>query len=330
MKRLLPAILTALLLLGVPAAYSASGYSSVLSALNALYTLMTGAGINVTCTSGCSGGSGGTVSQEASTPVTATMQSSAVANGNGTTLNTTGMASATLTVNCATCSGGTQVNFEGTQDGTNYFPIGAMSMLSSPTIAYSTTTSGLGGWQLNVTNLTAIRARISAYSAGTVTVTGSTSPMPLNQTPAEYAQLTASVPPCSASPCATVIGQVAPAANGVGGASPGHILSAASNNSTSIKGSAGTLYSLTWLQTTTTLMDIRLYDTASAPTCGSATGVIANFVVQSNATSPGGSPNLGPTGIKFANGIGICITGANADNDNTNAVTGLNVDYAYN
>ncbi len=53
----------------------------------------------------------------------ATMQSGAVANGNGTVLQTTGMGGATLTVNCATCSGGTQVNFEGTADGTNYSAI---------------------------------------------------------------------------------------------------------------------------------------------------------------------------------------------------------------
>ena len=119
-------------------------------------------------------------------------------------------------------------------------------------------------------------------------------------------------------------------ANPAGGATPGHILSAASNNSTSIKGSAGTLYELTYLQTTTTLMDIRLYDTASAPTCSSATGVVNNYVVQSNVISAGATINMGPVGKKFVNGIGICITGANADNDNTNAVTGLNVNYSYN
>jgi hypothetical protein len=55
-----------------------------------------------------------------------------------------------------------------------------------------------------------------------------------------------------------------------------------------------------------------------------------NYVVQSNATSPGGSPNLGAAGIAFTSGIGVCITGANANNDNTNAVTGLNLAVGYN
>lgn len=116
----------------------------------------------------------------------------------------------------------------------------------------------------------------------------------------------------------------------VGGATGGTILSAASNNSTSIKASAGTLYSLTLIQTTTTLMDVRFYDTASAPTCSSATGMKLNFVAQSNATSAGATYNLGPTGVAFTTGIGVCITGANANNDNTNAATGLNLIYAYN
>lgn len=115
-----------------------------------------------------------------------------------------------------------------------------------------------------------------------------------------------------------------------GGATGATILSAASNNSTSIKASAGTLYSVTVVQTTTTLMDVRFYDTASAPTCSSATGMKLNFPVQSNTVSAGATYNLGPTGIAFASGIGVCITGANANNDNTNATTGLNLIYGYN
>ena len=116
-----------------------------------------------------------------------------------------------------------------------------------------------------------------------------------------------------------------------GGASGGSLLSAASTNATTIKSSAGSLKSLNWLQTTTTLMDIRLYDVASfsSSSCASATGLIANFVVQSNAVSPGGSPAFPPEGIAFANSIGMCITGANTNTDTTNAVTGLNVNWTF-
>jgi hypothetical protein len=120
-----------------------------------------------------------------------------------------------------------------------------------------------------------------------------------------------------------------PAAATSGGATPGHFLSAATNNSTSVKGSAGTLYTLEVVQTTTTLGDLRLYDSAAAPTCSSATGVVKNYAVQSNATSPGFIINFGPAGIALANGIGICLTGAVADNDNTSFVTGVQVNYSF-
>lgn len=115
-----------------------------------------------------------------------------------------------------------------------------------------------------------------------------------------------------------------------GGASVTTILSAASNNSTSIKASAGTVYSLTFIQTTSTaIQDIRFYDTATAPTCSSATGMKVNIPVQANTVTPGGTFTFGTMGIAFASGIGICITGANANNDNTNAATGLNVVVSY-
>jgi hypothetical protein len=121
----------------------------------------------------------------------------------------------------------------------------------------------------------------------------------------------------------------APQAIASGGATPGHFLSAATNNSTSVKGSAGTLYTLEVVQTTTTLGDLRLYDSAAAPTCSSATGVVKNYAVQSNATSPGFIINFGPAGITFANGIGICLTGAVSDSDNTSFVTGVQVNYSF-
>lgn len=116
------------------------------------------------------------VSQNASTPVSTTLQSTATANGNGTNLNTNGMASAVLTVNCATCSGGTTVNFEGTEDGTNYTPV-SFGPIGGSATSTTTTTAGLTYWQTAVAGLQNIRARISGYSAGTITVTGHAVPV---------------------------------------------------------------------------------------------------------------------------------------------------------
>jgi hypothetical protein len=129
-----------------------------------------------------------------------------------------------------------------------------------------------------------------------------------------------------------MIGYVGLQANTTGGCTAGHVLTAASNNSTSITNrasGAAELCELSFLNTTTGVFDIRLYDVAAAPTCSSATGVVANYIAVSSATSPGFSINLGPFGKAFTNGIGVCITGANADNDNTNAATGGNLNYAY-
>lgn len=122
----------------------------------------------------------GGVTQVAATPVTATLQSAAVANGNGTTINTTGQSALDITVNCAACSGGTTVNFEVTQDGTNYTATNGVQ-LGTTTIASSTAAAGVAVWEFPVGGgLTAFRARISGYSAGTVTVTGGASPVPYN------------------------------------------------------------------------------------------------------------------------------------------------------
>lgn len=114
-----------------------------------------------------------------------------------------------------------------------------------------------------------------------------------------------------------------------GGVNPFHLLSAATNNSTLVKGSPGTAYSLTIIQTTTTLGDFRFYDSAVAPTCSSATGVVQNFAAQSNGVGPGLSIDFGPSGLNFANGIGFCYTGVVADNDNTPAATGSQINIGY-
>lgn len=103
-------------------------------------------------------------------PIGTTLQNAAVANGNGNAVTITGMSAAILTVNCATCSGGTTVNFEGSEDGTNFSSVWAVQ-LGTNTIASSTTTAGVTVWEAPVGGLQQLRARVSGYSAGTVTVT---------------------------------------------------------------------------------------------------------------------------------------------------------------
>jgi hypothetical protein len=121
-------------------------------------------------------------------------------------------------------------------------------------------------------------------------------------------------------------------ADPTGGCTPTHTLSAATTNSTNIKNAAGTLCSVTIINNTATAADFRLYNLSAAPTCSSATGVVANYGVQANTTSPGLSPNLGTYGLNFDTGIGFCLTNydpANIDTANSASVTGIQINLAY-
>jgi hypothetical protein len=101
-------------------------------------------------------------------PAVTTIQSAAVANGNGTNLNMQGYTSAALNVLCSVaCSGGTTINFEASVDNTTFVPIQGINV-GTNTIATTTTTSG--DWLFNASGYSFLRARISAYSAGTISI----------------------------------------------------------------------------------------------------------------------------------------------------------------
>ena len=104
------------------------------------------------------------------------------------------------------------------------------------------------------------------------------------------------------------------------------VLSAASNNSQLI-GPAGprTAMGLIAINTAASVLHVRLYDTATAPDCTSATNAKGLFSVQTAALNGGFTLNFGPAGVSFVNGVGICITGAYGLTDNTAAVTGLSL-----
>lgn len=99
-----------------------------------------------------------------------TMQNAAVANGNGSTLSVAGYQTALVNVNCSVaCSGGTTVNFEGTDSTGTFFSVTGFPVAGGAPVSSAATT---GQFWVPVSGLTTIRARISAYSAGTITVTG--------------------------------------------------------------------------------------------------------------------------------------------------------------
>lgn len=96
------------------------------------------------------------------------MQDAAGATGNGETLNVQGKENAAFQVK-GTFVG--TVTWEGTIDGLNWSVV-RVTPLATGTVATTTTTAGL--FQIAVQGLHALRARISAYTSGTITVLGTT------------------------------------------------------------------------------------------------------------------------------------------------------------
>lgn len=117
-------------------------------------------------------------------------------------------------------------------------------------------------------------------------------------------------------------GFVSAAVSTTGGATPAYYISAASNNSTNIKASAGQIYYVTVINTTASLKYIRLYDSGSAPTCTSGTGVVFYSPIPANSTTGAGFVLPIPPGMTFANGMGFCITGGAGVTDNTSTSAG--------
>jgi hypothetical protein len=115
-------------------------------------------------------------------------------------------------------------------------------------------------------------------------------------------------------------------------ASPFVLYAGASTNATIIKASAGVVYSAQLGSIGSVPAYVRFYDTATGPTCSSATGLVKALIIPAAATAAnGGGSNVSvPVGVTFATGIGICVTGGFGSTDVTNAAAGayiVNVDY---
>jgi hypothetical protein len=107
---------------------------------------------------------------------------------------------------------------------------------------------------------------------------------------------------------------------------PSHYLSAVSNNSTLVF--PGPLL-LQWIvaanTNASTIYYLKLYNKATAPTCGTDIPTL-NIPIPPNNTG-GGTVPIGVEGAQFPLGLGFCLTGALADNDNSNAATGVALNF---
>lgn len=109
------------------------------------------------------------------------------------------------------------------------------------------------------------------------------------------------------------------------GDTPFHAISAASTNSTNVKGSQGCLGTISISNTNAAARYFKLYNKATAPTVGTDTP-IRTIQVPPNSTVVQAFPN----GMSFTNGIGFGATGAMGDSDTTAISAGdLSMDLSY-
>lgn len=108
---------------------------------------------------------------------------------------------------------------------------------------------------------------------------------------------------------------ISPRANtlGTGGTTPYKLISTASTNANSVKGSAGNLYSILAIGQTASIRYLKLYNKATAPSVGSDVPVMT-IPVPGNIQGAGISIPFS-MGVNFSLGIAIAITSGSADND---------------
>lgn len=114
-------------------------------------------------------------------PPPTTMQNAVSANGNGTAIVATGYSQVVFEVVCSVaCSGGTTINFEYSLDTSTFYAGYAQQLGTTSTWATTATTSGVYVMPVGGA-IRSVRTRISAYSAGTITIKGylGVTPFPL-------------------------------------------------------------------------------------------------------------------------------------------------------
>lgn len=111
-----------------------------------------------------------------------------------------------------------------------------------------------------------------------------------------------------------LIGRVNPEPQTSGGLSISRTLSAASTNATSVKASAGQVYTIYAHNSNAAIRFLKLYNKASAPTVGTDTPVMT-LPIPGNTAGAGFVFDTGGMGVAFATGIALALTTGVADSD---------------
>lgn len=120
----------------------------------------------------------GSISENASTPTSATLQSAQSGDANGTAFSVAGMSTVVFTIVPTSFTG--TITFKGSEDGTNYIAMLA-TKLGTTTVATNTALSGsstIEAWVAQIGGLQSVLAVTSSTSGGSVTVTAHASTEP--------------------------------------------------------------------------------------------------------------------------------------------------------
>lgn len=111
-----------------------------------------------------------------------------------------------------------------------------------------------------------------------------------------------------------------------GGLTFTHFVAAASDNATSLKGSAGQVYDVDIFNNAAYPVYVKLYNKATSPTSCGATSLVKVIGVQAGT----GRNLVEPNGLAFGTGIGYCVTKGITDADDTAVlISDATVDIAY-
>lgn len=108
------------------------------------------------------------------------------------------------------------------------------------------------------------------------------------------------------------------------GLSGKHYIGAASTNSTLVAAGNHVVYGVSIVNTNSTPYYLKMYDKATAPTCGTDVPVAVFPLIQNVRIKDGGL-----FGRAFALGVGFCVVGGIADSDTSNGATGISFDVFY-
>jgi hypothetical protein len=206
---------------------------------------------------------------------------------------------------------------QGTLDGTNWVALSGTGLLNINTGAYSATvaSAATGMFQADVSGFAQFRLTANAAVTGTAVVT-----LRATSTAAMFA-LDNALPTGTNSIGTVQLGNTAnttPILANPGTPTVFNLTAAATTNATSVKATAGTLYSIVLTNYSAAPKFFKLYNKASAPTVGTDIP-LETFEVAANASR---AIDFGPLGLRYSTGIAYAMTGAQADADTTALAAG--------